>query len=102
MICRYMHTQISRLWSMLFLGIASLLSPIARPVCGQTISFLRELSRIQYQQASGVAVDDTGVYTVGWEGADYRSPVGLVRKHDARGNELWSRRFENNTMSNVA
>src|SRR6266567_9072765 len=31
-----------------------------------------------------------------------RSPAGLVRKHDARGNELWSRRFENSPISNVA
>lgn len=87
---------------MFVLWIAFVLSTIARPACGQTISFLRELSRIQYQQASGVAVDATGVYTVGREGPDYRSEVGLVRKHDARGNELWSRRFENTTMSNVA
>jgi len=86
---------------MLFVGIAVVLSSMARPACGQTISFLRELG-LRYQQAGGVAVDATGVYTVGWEGADYRSAVGMVRKHDARGNELWSRRFENNPLSNVA
>src|SRR6185369_10003090 len=30
------------------------------------------------------------------------SPVGMVRKHDERGNELWSRRFEGNPLSGVA
>ena len=32
---------------------------MARPLCGQTISFLRELTPSEYQQASGVAVDAT-------------------------------------------
>jgi uncharacterized protein (TIGR03437 family) len=82
------------------LGIALVLSSIA-PVCGQTISFLRELSHTQYQQTIGVVVDAMGVYTTGWEG-DRSPPAGLVRKHDARGNQLWTRRFENNPISNVA
>jgi uncharacterized protein (TIGR03437 family) len=85
---------------MLIIWIGLALSAISRPACGQTISFLRELS-MQYQQAGGAAVDATGVYTVGWEG-DRSSPVGLVRKHDARGNEVWSRRFENSLLSSVA
>src|SRR5258706_12034937 len=102
MTCRSMHTRIWRLAAMLFSGIALVLSSMARPVCGQTISFLREISPTRYQQYGGVAVDATGVYTVGGEGADYRSAVDLLRKHDARGNELWSRRFENNPISNVA
>ena len=65
-----MRTRISRLAAMLFLWIALVLSSSTRPACGQTISFLRELSPTPYQQASGVAVDATGVYTVAWEGAD--------------------------------
>ena len=72
---------------MFILRIVLVLSTIARPACGQTISFLRELSRTQYQQAGSVAVDATGVYTVAWEGADRSSPVGLLRKHDGRGND---------------
>jgi len=99
--CRYVYTRMSGRLSMIFLWVALVLSIMPRPVCGQTISFLRELSPTQYQQTIGVAVDAIGVYTVGWEG-DRSSPVGLVQKHDARGNELWTRRFENNPISNVA
>src|SRR5262245_9381860 len=99
---RYMHTRISRLSLMLSLGTALVLSTISHSAFGQTISFVRELSSIQYQQASGAGVDASGVYTVAWEGADRSSPIGLVRKHDARGNEVWSRRFENIPLSSVA
>lgn len=60
---------------MFFVLAVLVLSSIARPVCGQTISLPRELSPTGYQQAAGVAVDATGVYTVALEG-DYRSPVG--------------------------
>ncbi len=84
--------------AMLFLWIALVLSTIARPMCGQTISFLRELSPGR-GRATGVAVDATGVYTVAWE---YSPRVGFARKHDARGNELWSRRFENSEVVGVA
>src|SRR6185503_7120390 len=87
---------------MFIIRIAIVLSTVVGPTCGQTISFVRELNGIRYQQTGGAAVDATGVYTVGSERADPSSTVGLVRKHDARGIELWSRRLENNPLSSVA
>jgi uncharacterized protein (TIGR03437 family) len=86
---------------MFIIRIAVVLSAVVGPVCGQTISFVRELNGIWYQQTGGTAVDATGVYTVVSEGAE-PSTVGLVRKHDTRGIELWSRRLENNSLSSVA
>ena len=88
---------------MLITKIAIVLSTLAGPVFGQTISFVRELNGIRYQQATATAaVDATGVYMVGWEGASPSSGTGLIRKHDAQGNELWSRRLENKRLSSVA
>src|SRR6185503_19815830 len=86
---------------MFIIRIAIVLSTVVGPVCGQTISFVRELNGFWYQQTGGTAVDATGVYTVVSEGAE-PSSVGLVRKHDARGIELCSRRLENHPLSSVA
>jgi uncharacterized protein (TIGR03437 family) len=67
---------------MFFTFIALLLSGIARPVEGQTMSFFKQVPEVS--GFVGVAADISGVYAF-W---DFR-----VHKYDSHGNELWTTIF---------
>jgi len=59
----------------------------------------RQFGSIRPDQANGVAVDDSGVYVVGWTSGALPGQTGtggddaFIRKYDTNGNEQWTRQF---------
>ena len=69
------------------------------PAESQTIQWTRQFGTNAEDQATGIAVDSTGVYVVGytWGSLPGQTNSGLadayVRKYDRSGNEVWTRQF---------
>lgn len=65
-----------------------------RPAQAQTLSFFREFTTPQIDQAFSVAADASGIYVIGNRAGSQagQNSAGL-RKYDSRGNELWTREF---------